>query len=233
MDCGEPTARMLVRPCRPDGRAGRRHARRAVRRGIPREHNGEVLSAECNLVGKSAITAITKVPSRLRHGGELHPRRQESRLVGSSVGAGACARFEGLSSDVFRLSVERECHPCPGEQWPGGNVAEHGGAVLPVMAERHHPCCHTHPGAPLGVGNAPRVTCVGPVGTWVGGGAARAREWAIILAVSEMVGNAWHSAAVTIPPRWRVQFLQTDLTSFGSAFPPNGITPTSVPGVLR
>ena len=132
---------------------------------------------------------MTEVSSRLRHGGELHPRRQESRLVGSSVGAGVRARFEGLSSDVLRLSVERERHRCPAEQWPGGNVAEHGGAVLPVMAERHHPCCHTHPGAPLGVGNAPRVTWLGPVGTWVGGGAARAREWAItIFADSELVG---------------------------------------------
>ena len=60
-------------------------------------------------------------------------------------------------------------------------MAEHGGAVLPVMAERHHPCCHTHPGAPLGGGKAPRVTGLGPVGTWVGEGAARAREWAIII----------------------------------------------------
>ena len=68
-------------------------------------------------------------------------------------------------------------------------MAEHGGAVLPVMAERHHPCCHTHPGAPLGGGKAPRVTRLGPVGTWVGGGAARAREWAIIIfADSELVG---------------------------------------------
>ena len=116
MDCGEPTARMLVRPCRPDGRAGRRHARRAVRRGSPRESNDEVLLAQCSVVGESAITEMTEVSSRLRHGGELHPRRQESRLVGSSVGAGVRARFEGLSSDVFRLSVERERHPCPGEQ---------------------------------------------------------------------------------------------------------------------
>ena len=60
-------------------------------------------------------------------------------------------------------------------------MAEHGGAVLPVMAERHHPCCHTHPGAPLGGGKAPRVTRLGPVGTWVAERAARAREWAIIL----------------------------------------------------
>ena len=72
-------------------------------------------------------------------------------------------------------------------------MAEHGGAVLPVMAERHHPCCHTHPGAPLGGGKAPRVTMLGPVGMWVGGAAARAREsreWAIVIfADSTVVGT--------------------------------------------
>ena len=91
-----------------EGRTTARH--RAVCRGIPREHNKPPLSAG-RPVGESAITEITKVSSRLRHGGELHPRRQESRLVGHTVGAGVRARFEGLSSDVFRLSVEHERHP--------------------------------------------------------------------------------------------------------------------------
>ena len=196
---------MLVRPCWPDGRAGRRHVVRAVRRGIPRDHNDEVLWAQCSLVGEPAITEITKVSSRLRHGGELHPRRQESRLVGSVVSVGVRARFEGLSSDVFRLSVEHERHPCPGEQWPGGNVAEHRGAVLPMTAKTHHPCCHTHPGAPLGGGKAPRVTRPGPVGTWVGGGAARAREWAIIISAdSELLRGAatspWSSSCAHRAP---------------------------------
>ena len=154
------------------------------------------------------ITEIRKVSSRLRHGGELHPRRQESRLVGPTVGAGVRARFEGLSSNVLRLSVERERHRCPAEQWPGGNVAEHGGAVLPVMAERHHPCCHTHPGAPLGGGKAPRVTRLGPVVTWVGEGAARAQEWAIILFQrNQLVGMA----------RWEVRGGRS--TSFAAILP--------------
>ena len=60
-------------------------------------------------------------------------------------------------------------------------MAEHGGAVLPVMAERHHPCCHTRPGAPLGSGKAPRVTMLCPVGMWVGGAAASACHGVVMM----------------------------------------------------